>query len=543
MPANRPYLAAMRRIDRRHLLPGAAAFVAALLVALLGLNAGADQPDPKARAGTVQLQLLGVNDFHGHLEPPEPGLGGAAWLGAWLNRAASSHPERTIRVHAGDMVGASPLISSHWHDEPTIEAANEIGFDVGTVGNHEFDEGGDELLRLLRGGRRSGPEALRPDGRGGLINSSSPSFDGAAFPYIGANTIYRSSGSLMLPPYLVLERAGVKVGFIGVTTPSTPTWVLPRHADRFRFLDISDSVNRWVAELERKGVEAIVVLAHAGAPSQEGDRIRATGEVVEESRQMSDAVDVVVAGHSHSRLNLALPNASGRGSKLVVEADSYGTAFDRVDLTIDRRSGDVVRKSAEIPRVSHSGVAPDARSSALVAGYAARVAPVAERIVGRSSHELSFESGLGELAAEAQRRLAQTELAVVNQGSFRGDIDAGPITYAELFEAQAYDHPVLRMTVPGAVLVRVARRHGLSWAGQAADGAIDPSRTYTVAANELFATRSGLEATAPSRPVGTEVEALSGYLERQRGPVHGISTSPVRAPPRVRAPSTSQEGS
>jgi 5'-nucleotidase len=122
----------MRRIDRRHLLPGAAAFAAALLVALLGLNAGADQPTATKRGNTVELQLLGVNDFHGHLEPPEPGVGGAAWLGAWLNRAATSHPDRTIRVHAGDMVGASPLISSHFDDEPTIDATNQMGFDVGS---------------------------------------------------------------------------------------------------------------------------------------------------------------------------------------------------------------------------------------------------------------------------------------------------------------------------------------------------------------------------------------------------------------------------
>jgi 5'-nucleotidase len=113
----------MRRIEGRHLLPGAAAFAAALLVALLGLNAGASQPDPSSADGTVEIQLLGANDFHGHLEPPEPRLGGAAWLGAWLNRAATSHADSTIRVHAGDMVGASPLISSHFKDEPTIEAA------------------------------------------------------------------------------------------------------------------------------------------------------------------------------------------------------------------------------------------------------------------------------------------------------------------------------------------------------------------------------------------------------------------------------------
>src|SRR5215213_2026243 len=189
----------MPRIERRHLLPGAATFGAALLVALLGLNAGASQPDQGSRDGTVQVQLLGVNDFHGHLESPQPGLGGAAWLGAWLNRAATSHADTTIRVHAGDMVGASPLISSHFKDVPTIEATNLMGFDVGTLGNHEFDEGGEEMLGLVRH---------------------------AHYPYLAANTVDRETGKPILPPYEILERAGVKVGFIGVTTTDTPYFLL-----------------------------------------------------------------------------------------------------------------------------------------------------------------------------------------------------------------------------------------------------------------------------------------------------------------------------
>ena len=131
------------------LLPGVAAFAAAMLVALMGLYANADTPgEPPPEGGIVKLRLLGVNDFHGHLEPPRPGIGGAAWLKSHLDRATVQ--DRTIRVHAGDMVGASPLISSHFKDEPTMEAANHFGFDVGTVGNHEFDEGGEELLRLLQ---------------------------------------------------------------------------------------------------------------------------------------------------------------------------------------------------------------------------------------------------------------------------------------------------------------------------------------------------------------------------------------------------------
>jgi 5'-nucleotidase len=509
----------LRLRDPRHVAPGIAAFTAAMAVALLGLHARADTPTSEAAtpSGAVKLRLLGVNDFHGHLEPPEPDVGGAAWLTGHLDAAVV--PGHTIRVHAGDMVGASPLISSWFHDEPSIEAANLMGFDVGTVGNHEFDEGGDELLRLIRGGRRSGPGALKPDGDGGLVNTSSPGFKGAAFPYVAANTVDRETGRLVLPPYRVVERAGVRVGFIGVTTPSTPHWVLPRFADRFRFLDISDSVNRWVRELQRRGVQAIVVLAHSGAPSQEGDGARATGEVVEESREMSDAVDVVIAGHSHSVLNLRVPNPSGRGHKLVVEADSYGTAFDRVDMTVDRRSGDVVRKSASISPTPHSGVAADPESAALVARYARRIAPVGGRVVGRASRDMSAEDGLGTLAAAAQRRLAGSDVAFVNRGSFRGSVEDGPITYGELFEAQAYDHPVLKLTMSGADVLAVARHAAVYAAGVEGGPPIEPSRRYTVAVNELFATRGGipsLEAAVPAgHPVGTEVEALSRFVEQQ----------------------------
>ena len=178
----------------------------------------------------MEIQLLGVNDFHGRLESPgaaprDPGgpgsLGGAAALDAHLDRAARSHPGRTIRVHAGDMVGASPLLSSHFHDEPTVRAMNLMDFDVGTLGNHEFDEGGDELIRLLR--EREAPDVAR----------------GVGFPYIAANTVDRE-GELDLPPTRIIERAGVRVGFIGVTTTSTPNLVLDEHTERFDWLDISD---------------------------------------------------------------------------------------------------------------------------------------------------------------------------------------------------------------------------------------------------------------------------------------------------------------
>ena len=229
---------------------GAAAFAGAISVAALGLAAVAGptdvpgepseprRPATPQRTGSVEIQLLGVNDFHGRLEAPRRGVGGAAALDAHLDRAERSHPGRTIRVHAGDMVGASPLVSSYFHDEPSVRAMNLMEFDVGTLGNHEFDEGGDEMVRLLRGGQRTDGLQFRRDARGRPVNTSAPDFEGVRFPYIAANTVDHA-GELRLPPTRVIERAGMRIGFIGVTTHETPDYLLERHKERFDFLDIS----------------------------------------------------------------------------------------------------------------------------------------------------------------------------------------------------------------------------------------------------------------------------------------------------------------
>jgi 5'-nucleotidase len=488
----------LRLSDRRHLLPGAAAFAGALLAALLGLRAGAVEPPPPPPSGTVQLQLLGVNDFHGHLEPPQADLGGAAWLGAHLARAARAHPGRTITVHAGDMVGASPLVSSYFHDEPAIKATNMMGFDVGTVGNHEFDEGGAEMLRLLGGGQRTdGPRAFTSD----------PGWQGASYPYIAANTVSHASGGLVLPPYRIVERAGVRVGFIGVTTDDTPKWLLPEHRRDYRFTDISDSVNRWVPELRRRGVEAIVVLAHSGA-FQKG--VEAAGEIVDETAAMDDAVDVVVAGHTHSQLNLTIDG------KLVVEAESYGTHYDRVTISVDRTSGDVVAKSGLLAPTTHAGVAPDPALARLVQSYAERVAPLGDRVVGQVEQAIDSD-GLGRLAADAQRSFAEADVAFVNPGNTRRPgLEAGPVTYADLFLVHAYEHPVLRMRMRGRdVLAVMEQRRGVQLFASGLEG-VQPDGTYTVAVNGVLAASErfpAFERGWDRSVAGTDLEALVSWFE------------------------------
>jgi 5'-nucleotidase len=382
----------------------AAILACTLLSVLSTIWASQAESAPETRAssksGVTKIQLLGVNDFHGNLEPianptysTPTGIverkiacrgpaGGAAYLDAYLDRKAARDPDGTIRVHAGDMVGGSPLISSYFHDEPTIEATNLMQLNVGTLGNHEFDEGGQEMLRLIKGGQRKDGLQFKEDASGQPVNTSDPKFSGADYPYISANVVYADSGKNVLKPYTIVKRDGVKVGFIGVTTEETPDVVVPDAVAPFEFLDISDTANRYAAELQKRGVETIVVLAHAGGTQTSATE--ATGEIISETAEMSDAVDVVIAGHSHSYLNTTVDG------KLVVEGFVLGTAFDTVSLTVDRKTRDVIESSAEVVPTCNEGIQPDPETVALVAKYDEQITPIESR--KRSSEAASAEA-------------------------------------------------------------------------------------------------------------------------------------------------------
>jgi len=488
----------------------------------------ANLPPTGKPAGTANVRILGVNDFHGHLEE-------AATLSDSLDHYEATNPEGTIRVHAGDMVGGSPLASGYFHDEPTVYAMNALGFDVGAPGNHEFDEGGEEMLRLINGGQRDDGEQFE-DGE----NTSDPNFPGADFPYVAANILRKDSGAPVLTPYHVVERDGVRIGFIGATTEETPE-ILTETIEQFRFTNISGAVNRYAGELQRRGVETIVVLAHEGgyqknAPEGRGD------EIFVEARQMSGAVDVVVAGHTHNLLDARV------NGKLVVTAEEYGTYLDVVDLRVDRATGDVKSSSAKV--VANDGsFGTDREVARLVAGYRERVAPISGRVVGRAARGATRgttpagESALGDLVTDAYRSAAGTDFAFVGSGGLRADLDTGPVTYGELYAARPFDEVLVEMELTGAEVRRVLEQQydggelttlqvsGLRFAHDPSrpegrrvttvtlpGGApLDPEAAYTVAVTRPLAD-GGSEFTAFTEgrnvlTVGEDLRILTEYVE------------------------------
>jgi 5'-nucleotidase len=462
-------------------------------------------------AATVGLQVVGVNDLHGNLEVPEQrggrALGGVAQLATEVERVRAHDPRGTIVVHAGDLVGGSPPISSWLRDEPTIEAANAIGFDVGTPGNHELDRGVGEMLRLIGGGA-----------------GADPHFPGAAFPYVSANLVRRDGDLPLLAPYTVLQRRGVRIGVVGVLTPQTATLVDPATMAGLRILDMAGAVNRAVSALRRRSIHTIVVLAHAG-----GDELLAA------AARMSGDVDLVVGGHTHERMLTRV------GRRVVVQAGRYGEAVDVVSLRVRRRDGQVVAARARLADVDDR-LAPDGQVAALVARARSTVAARADRVVAVAAQPTAGtatatgETPIGDVVADAQRRAAGSDLALVHPGSIRADLPAGPLTVGRLFSVLPWSTGVVATTLTGAQ-VRAAlaeqfatarprilqvsglgwRRDGRSVVDVTVDGQpLDDARDYRVALNDPLAEGAdGFTVLAGGRdvaPVADDVDVLAGQL-------------------------------
>jgi 5'-nucleotidase len=446
-----------------------------------------------AAARDVDVQLLGLNDFHGHLESTTPGTiapdpasprvpaGGAEYLATHV-RAKAAENRNTLVVSAGDLIGASPLLSALFHDEPTIEAMNRIGLDLNSVGNHEFDEGAAELLRMQRGGCHPVDGCL--DGTG---------FGGAHFRFLAANVVRADSGKTLFPPYAIRKFGGIKVGFIGMTLEGTPDIVSPSGVAGLDFLDEAETANRYARELRRKhGVRAIVVLLHEGGVQSATGGINTcdgiSGPIVDIVNRTTKAVDLFMTGHTHAAYNCVI---DGRP---VTSASSFGRLLTDIDLKLDRHSRDVVEVAANNVIVTQNVFKADDITQ-LIDRYTAIAAPLRDRVIGRVSADItrtpddSGENAAGNLIADAQ--LAATSAAgtgaavaaFMNPGGVRSDIAAGDVTFGEAFTVQPFGNSLVTLTLTGAQLLEVLKQQ---WCSQDAARVLLPSAgvhyTYSASA-------------------------------------------------------------
>ena len=425
---------------------------------------------PAESPAQVQVKVLAINDFHGHLQPPPGGFrqpdpkapgqtvavpaGGAEYMASALRELRARSPHHVF-VAAGDLVGASPLLSALFHDEPAIESLSLMGLEFAAVGNHEFDHGRAELLRLQNGGCHPGTGCKGP-----------APFAGARFQYLAASTVDAATGQTLFPPYAVKRFDGIAVAFIGLTLKGTPHIVVPSGVAGLQFRDEAETVNALVPELRRQGIEAIVLLIHEGGETGAGpdECPGVSGPIVGIVERLDPAVDAVVSGHTHQAYNCRI------GGRLVTSAHRFGTLLTEIDLTLDRRSRDVVSASAHNLVIRHDRFTRDGAQTALIASYAERAAPLARRVVGTLSRPATAErnaageSRLGRLVADAQ--LAATaapgqggaQIALTNPGGLRSPLLPGPggeVRYEAVFGAQPFSNQLVTMTLSGAQLKQV----------------------------------------------------------------------------------------
>lgn len=514
----------------------------------------------------VDVTLLAINDFHGNLRPAPGGItiddpadktkkitvpaGGAEHL-ATLVKQLRAGKKNTAFVAAGDLIGASPFLSALFHDEPTIEALSMMGLEIAAVGNHEFDEGRDELLRMQHGGCHPTDGCKGPH-----------PFTGATFRYLAASTFDTKTGKPLLPPYEIRSFDGIPVAFIGLTLKGTPNLVAPPGIAGLEFRDEAETVNALVPELKTQGVEAIVVLIHEGGFPTGGynDCPGISGPVVDIVKKFDKAVDVVVSGHTHRAYTCEIDG------RLVTSGDKYGTLVTTIDMKLDRTTRDITSATANNVIV-HTSIPADPSQTALLAAYDKVAAPIAARPAGAITETLSRvpnmqtgESPLGNVIADAH--LAATSapdrghaiIAFTNPGGIRGDIIKNPdadVSYGDVFAAQPFRNQLVTLPLTGAQvkamleqqwrdpkrprILPVSKGFSYTWDNAGSDGgriiaesmkldgvAIDPGAAYRVTVNNFLAVGGdGFTVLKDGRDpvIGVyDVDALSAYL-RSNSPV------------------------
>ncbi len=488
----------------------------------------------------AQGNLLGFNDFHGNIDPPlgSGGLvngtpaGGAEYLATAvkkLRKEARQAGVKSITVGAGDMVGGTPLVSAAFHDEPAIEVLNEVGMQISSVGNHEFDEGTTELKRLQNGGCH--PTDGCQDGDG---------FDGAAFRYLSANVVDKVTRKPLFPAYAIREVDGVKVGFVGMTLEGTPRIVNPAGITTVDFLDEASTANYYAGFLKAKhGVKALVLLIHEGGQQNPPPPVldpsscaNFAGDITPIVANLRPEYGVVVSGHTHRFYSCALPNASGANS-VVTSAGAAGVLVTDVDMTLDREKGTFVEVAARNV-IAENGVRladgswqkdaagnfvrnpalVDPTVKAIADKYRTKVAPIANRVVGKITADITNvnnaagESALGDVIADAQLTYtagAGAQIALMNPGGIRapltfanstGGEQPGEVTYGECFTVQPFNNLVVTQTFTGQQVKDVLEQQFVGFDGQIARRILQVSTGFSYSYDE-------------TQPLGSRISALT----------------------------------
>lgn len=525
----------------------------AVVLAPIALS-GYFSPDPEP----VHVRILAVNDFHGQLSAGqnlngEP-AGSAPVLGSYLRSAtADTDGVATFIALPGDVVGASPPASGLLLDEPAVLFFNSLADDctgiIATFGNHEFDRGTDELLRMVGGG----------NGATAVTHLADP-YPGAAAEYVSSNVVWKTNGTLLAAPYTIRDAGGAKIAFVGATTVETPSIVKAASIEDLRFEDEIASINRYVPEIQQQGVHAIVVLLHEGGrqepydgPTREGGNV--TGRVAGIVAGLDADVDVVLSGHTHAFTNAYLENA-GKNPVLVTQAYSYSRAFADVSLVIDPVTGEVTHTSARIVPAYGNGTSPDPEALALLETCEEAVRPMTGRTITAASSDITRvetgagESPLGNLVADGQRAAMGADIAFITTGSLRAEIAEGDVTWGDLYAVQPFSSTVLSMTLTGEQVRNVLEQqwesplppHNLAVSGltysfdeskpagsrvvevRVNGTALDPNAEYTAAMVDFLAAggdrytvfKEGTNVV----PGPFDVDALVAYMEALPEPVN-----------------------
>lgn len=527
---------------------------------------GTGQVSSAKPASTVDLRLIAMNDLHGNLEPPAgssgrvvlPGggtvdAGGAAFMATHVKQLRQEVANSVVLAQ-GDLIGASPLASALFHDEPTIEILNEVGLFASASGNHEFDEGYTELLRVRRGGCHPVDGCQFHD-----------TYGGSDFPYLGANVTFKGTEVPALPPFWLSFVQGVPVGYIGVPLEGTPEIVSAEGIKNLDFGDEVAAVNRYADLLDRFGVKTIVMMMHQGDQVVTGNPPDACGIIPGVGRQIAEQaspkIDVVLAAHTHQQFNCVVNDPAGQ-PRPYIQGLSFGRILSVVDLKIDRRSKDVVRaQTSATNHVVTRTVAEDPAVKALVTEAVTKAAPIANRPIGTITANIvraavaSGESPLGNLIADAQleqTQVAGAQVALMNPGGVRADLTFpssplgegdGVVTYGEAFTVQPFGNVMTTMTLTGAQLRAVLEQQWqptvtrilqpsasltYSWSQSAPAGSkvsdvrlngtpIDPAASYRVSVNNFLADggdgfaelRNGTNRTGGL----VDIDAFAAYLQ------------------------------